>query len=469
MISIKERKFTRKIFSKDIVWLMNLFKSNGHEIYVVGGCVRDIFVGVMPHDIDFCTNATPEQMIDVFKDNNIQYFETGIKFGTISAIINGKTIEITTYRSDSNCSGRFCHVEFVSNIYQDLARRDYTINAIAYDYIDDVIVDPFHGIEDIENRKLRTVGNAKKRFEEDYLRILRGLRLCYKYNLTMPIELYEVMKTLIEQGCLKNISAERIQDELLKIFSVEHIEELNTLEPVLFYLFPELGKQKNYDQHNIYHCYDLWTHTCKTVCLIEETAKLFDTVDIAKIRLAALLHDVGKPNAQVEDEQDPNRWHYYKHEEVSAELSKEYLKNLKFSNKDIEYITTIIRYHGCAYNGKSKKSVRKLIKKVGEKYIDAYFALTIADKKTHNMERATELYLNAIHGLVTYTNMKDEDCVLVTSSRLAVDGNDIMKVLNIGPSKKVGEALNLLKEAVDNEEVENIKSELIEYLKKHLD
>ena len=113
--------------------------------------------------------------------------------------------------------------------------------------------------------------------------------------------------------------------------------------------------------------------------------------------------------------------------------------------------------------------MRKLIKKVGEKYIDAYFALTIADKKTHNMERATELYLNAIHGLVTYTNMKDEDCVLVTSSRLAVDGNDIMKVLNIGPSKNVGEALSLLKEAVDNEEVENIKSELLEYLKKHLD
>lgn len=464
-MKLKYKRITKKTFKQPVVSLLKTFKKEGFEMYAVGGCVRDLLMNEEPHDIDLTTNAKPEEIMEILKKAKIDYHTLGIKFGTIVAHVSEEDIEITTYRSESNNDGRHCDVTFVSSIEQDLARRDFTINAMAYDYLTDKIIDPFGGIEDLNNSILRSVGDSKERFQEDTLRVLRAIRFAIKYNFRMELELSNNVNYFIENNLIDNLSKERISKELMTILSINDLtkENLNLLKPLLFHLFPVLSQQENYNQNNKYHCFDLWTHTCKATLLISQIANnTFVNIDIAKCRLATLLHDIGKPFCESKDEDGVS--HYFNHSVVGYNMVNSILKDMKFSKKDIEFITTLIKYHDADFVGESEKSIKKLIKKVGEDKIESLFAVMLADKKTHNMEYATPHYLNLIKALNTYKTLKENSELTVESDNLAVNGHDIMKKFNLGPSVLVGQLIKTASNAVDDGIVDNKKTDILDYI-----
>ena len=438
MESITEKNIS-KIITKDITDMVKLFKDSRFEIYAVGGCVRDILMGREPHDLDFCTSATPDEMEELFIRHSIRYFPLGKKYGTMTAVIGDKEIEITTYRKESRFDGRHCCVQFSETLTDDLSRRDFTVNAIAFDILSSKVIDPFGGISDIENGILRTVGDPGVRFKEDTLRVLRAFRFAVRFGFIIEPETYAAVTEFIDRNLIGNLSGERIQKELVEILSDENLssKDMELIRPLLFLLIPELKAEYKYDQNSKYHCYDLWTHTYKTVILAGQGKYIFPNINLAHVRIAALLHDVGKPECRTVDKEG------YAH-----------------------YIGKIILYHDSQCSGDSIKSVRKLANKVGREKIESLFVLKIADVKNHNMQYTTNLYINTIKAVNTYKQLLKADAVELESSHLAVNGNDIMQWCNIQPSPRVGNILTLLKEAVDNGAVENCSNSLREYLLK---
>ena len=464
-MKIYEKRLTKNIFKRSVISLLTAFKNEWYEIYVVGGCVRDIVIGNTPHDIDLTTNAKPKETIRILEKEGLKYHKLGIKFGTVVAHVNGEDMEITTYRSESNTDGRHCNVNFVSSLEKDLKRRDFTINAMAYDVLTDELVDPFYGYNDIKNKILRTVGNPKERVDEDSLRVLRALRFSIKYNFKMELNLKEKIYEFIEKGKIDNLSKERISNELMKILSVENLtkDNFNMLTPLFFHLFPLLKLQENFDQNNRFHCFDLWTHTSKSILLVSQIVKnTFVNVDIAKCRLAMLLHDIGKPLCESKDKDGES--HYYNHNEVGYNIVVPLLKGLKFTNKDVDFISTLVKYHDSNFIGDSEKSVKKLIKKVGEDKIESLLVIMLADKQSQNMSCATPYYLNLIRAMDTYQALKDKHELAAESSNLAVNGKDIIEVFNIEPSPLIGDLIRTASEAVDDGVIENTKEDILKYL-----
>lgn len=465
MDNITEKNIS-KIITKDITDMVKLFKDSRFEIYAVGGCVRDILMGREPHDLDFCTSATPDEMEELFIRHSIRYFPLGKKYGTMTAVIGDKEIEITTYRKESSFDGRHCCVQFSETLTDDLSRRDFTVNAIAFDILSSKVIDPFGGINDIKKCILRTVGDPGVRFKEDTLRVLRAFRFAVRFGFIIEPETYAAVTEFIDRNLIGNLSGERIQKELVEILSDENLssKDMELIRPLLFLLIPELKAEYKYDQNSKYHCYDLWTHTYKTVILAGQGKYIFPNINLAHVRIAALLHDVGKPKCRTVDKE--GYAHYIGHQKISTKITAEVLKKLKFPKRDIEFISKLILYHDSQCSGDSIKSVRKLANKVGREKIESLFVLKIADVKNHNMQYTTNLYINTIKAVNTYKQLLKADAVDLESSHLAVNGNDIMQWCNIQPSPRVGNILTLLKEAVDNGAVENCSNSLRKYLLK---
>ncbi len=352
--------------------LISLLLSAGYKAYAVGGCVRDSILGKPMSDVDICTSALPEETERLLEENSVRFVETGLKHGTITAVINHTPYEITTFRTDGEYldNRRPESVSFVTDVKEDLSRRDFTVNALAYNK-EEGIVDCFGGVEDIKNRVIRAVGNPDTRFNEDALRIMRALR--FSSVLGFEIE-SETEKALFRnKELLLNIANERIYTELIKLLLGDNCENvLLKYREIIAVILPEIKPCFDFPQNNKWHIYDVYTHIVKTCAAAPKTDY---------IRLAAFLHDIGKPECKTTDKNGSD--HFYRHPIVGAELAKGALKRLRGSNKVMNKTLSLIRYHDCNFSEKPA-GIKKQLRKFGGELTFELIELKTADLKAHN-------------------------------------------------------------------------------------
>lgn len=433
---------------KTVKQILNRLSESGFEAYIVGGCVRDCIMGKEPNDWDITTSALPSEVKTVFENERL--IETGVSHGTVTLILNNSPYEITTYRVDGNYtdSRHPESVTFTRSLKEDLKRRDFTINAIAYNDVEG-IVDLFDGARDIRLRTIRAVGDAATRFQEDALRILRALR----FSSTLDFSIDEqTEKSAIEcKDLLLNISAERILAELSKTLCGKNVKYvLKRFKDIVFTIIPELKLSDNFDQHTPYHAYDVYTHTVLALEKIEPKIHL---------RLATLLHDVAKPACHTSDENGVG--HFKNHANVGSEMAEQILKRLKCDTATIKKVATLIKYHDIELS-LNENLILKRLNKFGEEMLFDIIKLKKADNqaKTENvLYRVTELEeieneVKRIIALKKCFSLKD----------LAVKGTDIVSLGAVGV--EVGEVLNALLEKVIDGEIPNEKSVLLFEAKK---
>lgn len=410
----------------------NFFVQNGFNLYIVGGAIRDYLMGIDNSDFDFCTNATPQQVIALFK----KVIPTGLKHGTVTVLFKGESYEVTTFRSESNYTdGRHPdNVTYITNLHEDLSRRDFTINAFAANCKDGTITDDFNGFEDLKNHLVCAIGNPNERFKEDALRLMRLARFCSKLH-------FEPEPRTLEAACslsslITNVSKERIYDELSKILmsSVPSIG-LKILEKtgILALILPEVTACKAVKQTKF-----------KTSNVLEH---IYLCVDVAAkegynltVRLAALLHDIGKPSTQTYNKFGIMR--FPNHENVGAEMAEVVLKRLKCSNQTISDVALLIREH-MAKDSQiwTDGDVKRFIRRVGKENLSKVFQLQWSDQIASTGTRWEEEYQNLLPRIDKLINDP------MTLAELAVTGEDLNKI-GIPKSKEMGEILNKLLEMV---------------------
>ena len=415
-------------FPKYVQLVLNKFEENGFEAYVVGGCVRDSLRGAEPKDWDVTTNATPVQICNIFP----QHYADN-RFGTVTVQIDEKEIEVTPYRTESKYTDKRHpdRVEWAETIDQDLSRRDFTVNAMAFNAKKELL-DPFNGQKDLKARIIRAVGDPNDRFSEDALRMLRAARFATVLDWQIEDKTRQAIKKNV--GLLAFISKERIRDELLKIVMAEKaadgIELLRSLG-LLKYILPEVEQGYKVSQ-NKHHIYDVYTH-----CLF--SLKYAAKKDFNKyVRFAALFHDVGKPKTKRGKGADAT---FYNHEVVGAEITDTILRRLKFSKKEIKKIVKLVRYHLFYYNvGEvGEASIRRLVKNVGMENIEELIQLRMCDRIGSGCPKAEPYKLRHFRYLIDKVS---SDPIMV--NMLKINGNDIIKMLRIKPGPKIGQILNIL-------------------------
>lgn len=424
--------------------IIAVLKSNGFDAYVVGGCVRDSLLGKAPKDWDICTSAKPDEVIHCFQSRRI--IETGLKHGTVTVVVGDDQYEVTTFRIDGKYSDNRHpdSVQYVSNVEADLARRDFTMNAMAYND-DDGLIDPFGGASDIKNRTISCVRNPDDRFREDALRIMRALRFASVYGFSID----EATAWSIHQNreLLHNIAAERITAELSKLICGDGV--LNVLlvfSDVMATIIPELEPCIGFNQNNKYHCYTIYGHIAVAVAN--------SMGDDLVVRMALLLHDIGKPCCYTEDE---NGGHFHGHGVFSRDLAEKALSRLRFDNKTRDAILELVLYHDATIEP-TAKTVRRWLNKVGEDQFFRLLRIRIADIKAHapgtqdsRILRCSELCTLAASEIMHCFTLKD----------LEINGREVM-ALGVPEGKQVGFILNELLNAVINGDIPNNKTLLIE-------
>ena len=335
---------------RDVNYIIETLYSNGYEAYAVGGCVRDTLLGRTPKDWDITTSAKPEEVKALFNHT----IDTGILHGTVTVMLNHEGYEVTTYRIDGEYEDARHpkEVTFTANLVEDLKRRDFTINAMAYNHKVG-LVDEFDGVKDLENKIIRCVGNPMDRFSEDALRMLRAVRFAAQLGFSIEDKTQEAVKALAPT--IKKVSAERIQVELVKLVTSEHPDEMRTVyELGLTKIFmPEFDTMMETKQLNKHHMYTVGEHSIQSMLNIRADKVL---------RLTMLLHDVGKPQCRSTGEDGQE--HYYNHPKVGADISKDILKRLKFDNDTIDRCYKLILYHDDR-PAMTQRSIRKSISKIG--------------------------------------------------------------------------------------------------------
>jgi len=434
----------------NVIVICKILRDAGFEAYVVGGAVRDHLLGREAHDWDIATNARPENVVKLFD----HVIETGIQHGTVTVVLDNETFEVTTYRTDGTYSdGRHPdEVKFVQSIDDDLARRDFTINAIAYDPIDERLHDPFAGMCDIRVGLIRAVGNAGDRFREDGLRMLRALRFCS----TLGFDLDEDTKCAITDDLPLNVAPERIHDEICKAITGWHpnrffraLDTTGLLKRVLPEMIPTIGCMQNK-----YHEFDVWTHTMHV---------LASTKSNLHLRLAALFHDVAKPQTKGINSLT-GEVTFYDHENVGAELTDAIMERLKFSNEDRKAVTHLVRNHLVMYDkGWSASAIRRWVRKVGVDNVDNVIALAKADAVGKGCAKVQigVAHLSEFKNRILKLNVEQ---IVTSTTQLVVDGNDVMNVLNVKPGREIGEALRMLLEIVTEYPELNTREKLLEIL-----
>ena len=424
---------------------LEMLNDRGYEAWLVGGSVRDILMNMPAGDTDITTDATPQQVMEVFSGYKV--IETGLKHGTVTVVMDSHHMEITTYRTEGTYSDsrRPDSVQFTLSIEEDCARRDLTINAICYNPSVGIL-DFYNGTADIDNRIIRCVGNPDERFAEDPLRILRAVRFASVLGFT--IEENTRRAVLANAHLLEKISAERIYTELLKLLCGKNVKQvLLEYTEVLAVIIPEIMPLKGFDQKNYHHIYDVLTHTAVAV---------ESSPPVPQLRLAALLHDFGKPETFTTDEKGVG--HFYGHGEASYKIAKKILKRLKVSNDDMNLVTTLVKYHD-TFIEPNEKAVRRRLNKYGTDTLRLLLLLKRADNRGQNIkdfDRTAE-----------YDNLEKliEDAIekqrCFSLKQLAVNGNDLVRI-GIPPSQTTGKILNILLEKVINGENENNKEVLLQ-------
>lgn len=413
---------------------------NGYQAWIVGGSVRDLLIGKTAYDYDIATDARPEKVITIVK----RTIPTGIKHGTVTVLTDKNNIEVTTFRSDGKYSDarRPDSVRYSTSIQEDLSRRDFTINGIAYNPINDELIDPYDGREDIDAKLIRTIGDPVERFSEDGLRPFRACRFASQLGFSIEENTFSAISECLDTASL--VSAERIRDEFIKIIRSEKPStgiELLRESGLLNIFLPELLEGLNVKQ-NKYHRYDIYYHN-----LYSCNAAVPD----CQIRLAALFHDIGKYYAkqEVEHGKSCKKSVFYNHEIIGAAITRKIMRQLKFSNNDIKFITHLIRNHMFHYTNQwTDGAVRRFIRKVGFENIDALFELRKADRIGNGLKQGES---NSVRKLKERINKVIEEENAITVKDLAVNGYDIMKEFSLKPGPIIGKILNkLLEEILDN-------------------
>ncbi len=414
----------------------------GFEAYAVGGFVRDMLRGMTADDVDITTNATPDEVMRTFENERV--IPTGIEHGTVTVLLDGQPFEVTTYR----CDGKYSDsrhpdgITFTASLTEDLARRDFTVNAMAY-HPEKGLVDPFGGQEDLKNGILRCVGDPHTRFEEDALRIARFLRFMSVLNMRGDEDTAKAAHDLCYR--LAAVAAERKRVEFVKMLMGDGFETVaNAFADVICEMVPALSPLVDFDQHTPYHDFDAYTHTVKAVAVCPK-----DPI----VRLAALCHDLGKPVTFFVD--GDGQGHFYGHAEHSKALAKDTLTALRFDNATIDAVLPLVKYHHADLSAE-RKPVRRWIARLGEDGVRRLIALKIADAAACK-KNGTPPDMTAVLAMVD-TVMREQDCVSLAS--LAVNGHDLQK-LGIPASPRLGEILHELLEAVIADEVANEREALL--------
>lgn len=432
-----------------VLLAIDLLNQSGYEAYAVGGCIRNALLGLPIYDYDVTTSATPDEMKDVFHDYTI--IETGIAHGTLTIHIHHNAVEITTFRIEKKyVDHRHPSLVIFSRILSDdLSRRDFTVNALAY-HPTIGIIDKFHGIDDLHNHIIRAINDPNERFDEDALRIMRALRFASVLGFTIEEATAKALHN--NKGLLNSISKERIHSELVRLLMGDHVFEIiTTYSDILGTIIPELLPMVDCPHENPHHIYDIYTHTTHVVENVPNHKNL---------RMAALLHDIGKPFVKTYD--NAHIAHYPKHSEKSKELASIILRRLKFSNKDTQAILKLIQYHD-VYLEPNKIQLKKILSILGKELTYQLLDLQIADNHAKNIEYRKTNEFNLIR------NMLDEiiDCKeCYQISMLAINGND---VVTLGANhSSISTILNQCLEAVINEQVINTKEDIYKYIAHNL-
>ena len=416
--------------------IVKTLQDAGYEAYVVGGCVRDEILGRKPDDWDITTSALPEQVKALFR----RTVDTGLKHGTVTVMQGDEGFEVTTYRIDGEYEdGRHPkNVEFTRNLSEDLRRRDFTINAMAYNDREG-LVDLFNGLGDIEKKVIRCVGDPEERFGEDALRMLRVVRFSAQLGYTIDESTEKAISKL--SGNLEKISAERIHTELIKLLVSDNPMMLKkAYETGMTKVFlPEFDKAMETDQKHIHHCYSVGEHILHSIDAVEPTPVL---------RLAMLLHDIGKPETLSVDEDGTT--HFRGHPAVSMEMAKKILRRLKLDNDTIDKVSVLVRYHDYG-NGKEadEKIVRKALSKIGAELFPAFLEVRRADVYAQSDYMKQEKLDNIAAWDKMYKQvLEKEECFCLKDMKIT--GREL-KELGVKPGPLMGEILSrLLEEVIDD-------------------
>lgn len=432
--------------------IIQTLQEQGYEAYAVGGCVRDSLLGREPGDWDITTSASPEETKKLFA----RTVDTGIEHGTVTVLLGKEGFEVTTYRIDGKYedSRHPTEVIFTRNLREDLLRRDFTINAMAYNDTEG-IVDIFGGMDDLKRKIIRCVGNARERFGEDALRIMRGVRFAAQLGFSLEKETKEAMTELAPT--LEKISAERIQTELVKLLvsdSPELIREAYHLG-ITAVILPEFDEMMRTGQETKYHRYDVGEHTVQAVCNVPPDKVL---------RLTMLLHDVAKPEMKTVDADGTA--HFKGHDIRGEQKAKEILRRLKFDNDTIHKVTKLVRWHDYRMPAE-KKNVRKAMSKISAELFPMYLLVKRADILAHSMYRREEELENLSGLQKCYEEIvADHECVSL--KQLAVTGTDLIGI-GMKPGKQIGEVLNeLLRIVLEYPEFNN-KEHLLRFVQNRFD
>lgn len=441
---------------KQVEWVLHTMHQHGKEAFLVGGCVRDLIMNREIHDFDITTSALPNETMEIFQ-THCKVIPTGIQHGTITVLVDKLPIEITTYRVEQAYIDHRCpsSVIFTENLLEDLKRRDFTMNAIAY-APQQGFYDPFQGKKDIEQHLIRSVGDPKLRLEEDALRILRALR----FSMTLHFDIEEQLTLAIKQkaSTLSYISKERIRSEFDQMLLSDHKQLLSTLRAydVLEQIIPNYSIIYDYEQKTPWHIYDIFQHT--DVALDHSDGYPLES------KLAIVFHDLGKPHMETFDEHGIA--HYKKHALISEEMAKASMKNLHYDNKTIERTSKLIYYHDY-YVKPTRKILRRFLAKFDNDTDFAIQALMVqmADDQAKNMEKAKEKIDILQESIMLLKEMeKDQDQVSIKD--LNVNGHDMMALGLQG--KQIKDMLHYLYDIVLDDPQQNEKTYLLDIAKKKM-
>lgn len=446
--TIKKNNFL-SLIPKDILDILHILNTNNYDSYLVGGCVRDMIRKIVPKDWDITTQALPEEIQALFPDS----FYTNT-FGTVGVKTkNAGIVEITPFRTESQYSDgrRPDTVIFTKDIQEDLKRRDFTINAIAYDPIKDIYIDPFFGIKDIKNSLIKAVGKADDRFSEDGLRILRMVRFASQLNFSLDTE--TLTSAINKKDILSNISKERIRDEFIKILMSKHANVgfmyMKTMG-ILKYISQHLEDTVNVTQNGC-HSYDVFEHIIRSMqCAVDKEYPL-------EIRLSALFHDIGKPPTR-QWSAEKGDYTFYGHEVVGAKITKEILKSLNFSRETIDKVVILVRWHMFFSDTEqiTASAVRRMIANVGRENIWDLINLRICDRVGTGRPKEDPYRLRKYMSLIEEVLSDPTDV-----SMLKISGNDLIEELSLEPGPLIGKILHILLEKALVDPKINIKELLL--------
>jgi tRNA nucleotidyltransferase (CCA-adding enzyme) len=423
------------VIPEPVIELCRSIERGGFHAWVVGGSLRDVLLERVPKDWDLATSATPQQVMRLFK----RVIPTGIEHGTVTVMVRGEGYEVTTLRGEGaySDSRRPDSVFFIEDIEQDLARRDFTVNALAYDPISDQLIDPFGGIADLERKTLRTVGVPAERFGEDGLRVLRAARFVATLEFALEPQTQAAIPAALE--AFARVSPERVRDEWMRTLAARVPSrgfQVMQQTGILGVTCPELAEAVDCTQ-NHYHAYDVWRHSLECMDACERGAVH---------RLAGLLHDVGKPRTRAMSDKTHD-YTFYNHEVVGAQMADVWLKRFRFSNEERERVVHLVRNHLVCYSDDwTDAAVRRFVRRVGLENIDDLLDLARADAIGKGREVSAEI--NSLARLRERIEQAHADGAAFGLRDLAVNGSDVMQRLGIKPGPRIGKVLEELLQRV---------------------